>query len=253
MKNRLPDALRALALASLLATSLAAAAGPPQAKQKSGLYWQDYKQQVENGMPVFQDVSVHDPSVIRVGGEYYVFGSHLAAAKTTDLLRWQLVADGVNASNPLFDNVIVELEEIFAWSGATDLWANDVIQLQDGRFYMYPNLSQGNAPRASLALAIADDIEGPYEYQGIFLQSGMWDEISEDGVNVYDPQIHPNTIDPDAFFDQDGTLWVEHPIYTQVMYVLESVPALVKAKPELAKVAPFSTVLELLKGDRRRP
>ena len=53
-----------------------------------------------------------------------------------------------------------------------------------------------------------------------------------------------------AAFDQDGTLWVEHPMYSQVMYVLESVPALVKAKPELAKVAPFSTVLEILKGDR---
>jgi phosphoglycolate phosphatase-like HAD superfamily hydrolase len=39
-------------------------------------------------------------------------------------------------------------------------------------------------------------------------------------------------------------------MYSQVMYVLESVPALVKAKPELAKVAPFSTVLEILKGDR---
>jgi phosphoserine phosphatase len=53
-----------------------------------------------------------------------------------------------------------------------------------------------------------------------------------------------------ATFDQDGTLWVEHPIYTQVMYCLEKVPALVKAKPELAKVAPFNTVLELLHGDR---
>ena len=53
-----------------------------------------------------------------------------------------------------------------------------------------------------------------------------------------------------ATFDQDGTLWVEHPVYSQVMYCLERVPALVKAKPELAKVAPFSTVLELLHGDR---
>jgi phosphoglycolate phosphatase-like HAD superfamily hydrolase len=53
-----------------------------------------------------------------------------------------------------------------------------------------------------------------------------------------------------ATFDQDGTLWVSHPMYTQVMYILESVPALVKAKPELAKVAPYSTVLEILKGDR---
>ena len=53
-----------------------------------------------------------------------------------------------------------------------------------------------------------------------------------------------------ATFDQDGTLWVEHPMYSQVMYCLERVPALVKAKPELAKKPPFSTVLELLRGDR---
>ncbi len=46
-----------------------------------------------------------------------------------------------------------------------------------------------------------------------------------------------------ATFDQDGTLWVEHPMYSQVMYCLERVPALVKAKPELAKVEPFKTVM----------
>jgi phosphoserine phosphatase len=46
-----------------------------------------------------------------------------------------------------------------------------------------------------------------------------------------------------ATFDQDGTLWVEHPMYSQVMYCLERVPAVVKAKPELAKVEPFKTVM----------
>ena len=63
----------------------------------------------------------------------------------------------------------------------------------------------------------------------------------------------PDFVPPEeriATFDQDGTLWVEHPIYTQVMFCFERVPDLVKAKPELAKVAPFSTVLELLHGDR---
>ncbi|MBK6736680.1 MAG: haloacid dehalogenase-like hydrolase [Haliea sp.] len=63
----------------------------------------------------------------------------------------------------------------------------------------------------------------------------------------------PNFVPPAeriATFDQDGTLWVEHPLYSQVMYVLESVPALVKANPELATVAPYSIVLEILKGDR---
>src|SRR5262249_36748490 len=46
-----------------------------------------------------------------------------------------------------------------------------------------------------------------------------------------------------ATFDQDGTLWVEHPMYSQIVYCLERVPAVVKAKPELAQVEPFKTVL----------
>ncbi len=46
-----------------------------------------------------------------------------------------------------------------------------------------------------------------------------------------------------ATFDQDGTLWVEHPIYTQVVYCLDRVPVVVKEKPALANVEPFKTVL----------
>jgi phosphoglycolate phosphatase-like HAD superfamily hydrolase len=50
-----------------------------------------------------------------------------------------------------------------------------------------------------------------------------------------------------ATFDQDGTLWVEHPMYTQVIYCLDRVPALVKVKPGLKDREPFKTVLS---GDR---
>ena len=50
-----------------------------------------------------------------------------------------------------------------------------------------------------------------------------------------------------AVFDQDGTLWVEHPMYTQVVFALERVPAVVAKKPELKNVEPFKTVLS---GDR---
>src|SRR5262249_7132589 len=46
-----------------------------------------------------------------------------------------------------------------------------------------------------------------------------------------------------ATFDQDGTLWVEHPMYSQIVYCLERVPAVVKAKPELAQVEPFKTFM----------
>ena len=50
-----------------------------------------------------------------------------------------------------------------------------------------------------------------------------------------------------ASFDQDGTLWVEHPVYSQIVFCLEHVPELVKAKPELKDRQPFKTVLS---GDR---
>jgi phosphoglycolate phosphatase-like HAD superfamily hydrolase len=56
----------------------------------------------------------------------------------------------------------------------------------------------------------------------------------------------PSYVLPDdriAVFDQDGTLWVEHPMYTQVVFCLERVPAVVAAKPSLKNVEPFKTVL----------
>ncbi len=52
-----------------------------------------------------------------------------------------------------------------------------------------------------------------------------------------------------ACFDQDGTLWVEQPIYTQLVYCFDRVATVVKAKPALASQEPFRTVLT---GDRAR-
>lgn len=46
-----------------------------------------------------------------------------------------------------------------------------------------------------------------------------------------------------ACFDQDGTLWVEHPLYTQIVYCLDRVPVVVAQKPELKNREPFKTVL----------
>ncbi|UPJ54347.1 haloacid dehalogenase-like hydrolase [Bradyrhizobium sp. 200] len=71
-----------------------------------------------------------------------------------------------------------------------------------------------------------------------------------DFVRVTTETASPNHVpaeDRIAVFDQDGTLWVEHPMYTQVVYCLERVPAVVEKKPKLKNVAPFKTVLS---GDR---
>ena len=65
-------------------------------------------------------------------------------------------------------------------------------------------------------------------------------------VQATTTQGSPQFVAPEAriaTFDQDGTTWVEHPMYTQVVYCLERVPAVVKAKPDLKNVEPFKTVL----------
>jgi hypothetical protein len=65
-------------------------------------------------------------------------------------------------------------------------------------------------------------------------------------VKTTTDKTSPKFVAPEAriaTFDQDGTLWVEQPMYTQVLYCLDRVPAVVKAKPDLANVEPFKTVL----------
>jgi phosphoglycolate phosphatase-like HAD superfamily hydrolase len=67
-----------------------------------------------------------------------------------------------------------------------------------------------------------------------------------DFVRATTDRASPNFVPPEdriTVFDQDGTLWVEHPMYTQVVYCLDRVPAAVEKKPELRNVEPFKTVL----------
>jgi hypothetical protein len=51
-----------------------------------------------------------------------------------------------------------------------------------------------------------------------------------------------------AVFDQDGTTWVEHPLYTQGMFALDRVKALAVKHPEWKHTKPFSVVLS---GDEK--
>jgi hypothetical protein len=52
-----------------------------------------------------------------------------------------------------------------------------------------------------------------------------------------------------ATFDQDGTLWVEHPLYTQGMFAIDRVAELAPRHPEWKTTAPFSAILS---GDQAR-
>ena len=71
-----------------------------------------------------------------------------------------------------------------------------------------------------------------------------------DFVEATTDRGEPDFVPPEdriATFDQDGTLWVEHPLYTQAMFALDRVHALAPKHPEWKTKEPFKAVLA---GDR---
>ena len=175
----------------------------------------------------FKNAAVHDPSVIKVGTTFYVFGSHLASARSDDLMNWQQLTDSVSATNPLFlngsANVFTELSEAFTWAQSNTLWAADVRQLGDGKFYMYYNACKGDSPRSALGIAVANNVLGPYVDKGIILRSGMWGQASHDGT-VYDALKHPNAVDPHVFTDNGGRLWMIYGSYSGGIFIMKMNP-----------------------------
>ena len=62
--------------------------------------------------PAFKEVSVHDPSVIRVpDGTFYIYGSHMTAARSTDLISWKMFSRNADTGWKLVDNVQEEMRE----------------------------------------------------------------------------------------------------------------------------------------------
>jgi arabinan endo-1,5-alpha-L-arabinosidase len=162
-----------------------------------------------------QDATVHDPSVIKVGDRFYVYGSHGASAWTTDLMNWTQVATSISQGNPVhFPNVATELADLRAWCGVSDLWAPDVFEMPDGRYYYYYYCLWANviAPhRGYLGVAVSDTIEGPYHNLG---------EIKKTGEPGYNASVDPNTIDPCLFRDTTGQLWMVYGSYSGGIFIL---------------------------------
>ena len=68
-----------------------------------------------------------------------------------------------------------------------------------------------------------------------------------DFVKATTDQASPKFVPPAeriAVFDNDGTLWVEHPMYTQLAFALDRVKALAPKHPEWREKPPFKDVLD---------
>ena len=182
----------------------------------------------------FTNVTVHDPMVTKADGTYYIFGSHLQVAKSDDLMNWTQVAEGVNASNPIFNNAPVELQTALTWAQTDTLWAGSVIEMPNGKFHFYYSACRGDSPLSALGLATADDIEGPYQHQQILLYSGQTAN-NQPGWPFHNANHMPNAIDPHVFFGADDKLWMLYGSYSGGIFILELEPdtGLIKSGQEL--------------------
>ena len=245
MKKKVLSAISMLLLAALVMTSCGAQEAEP-----------DYDftvsyEGIETGN-VSSGVAVHDPSILRVGDTYYIYGSHMSAASSPDLLNWKKMADGVNANNPVYGQIYSVYDKAFAYAGSptslipTDdaanggehVWAPDVIYNEAmGRYVMYYcTTSTWNA--SNLCYAFSDTPEGPFEWQGAFIYSGydketirktdILDYVDEDYAmftyfrgSDYDFNAWPNAIDPTLFSDEAGKMWLVYGSWSGGIFLLE--------------------------------
>lgn len=146
-------------------------------------------------------VSVHDPSIFKAeDGTYYVWGSHIEAAKSNDLQNWTRFTNGYTASgNVVFGDLSQNLKKAFDWAGENledcDLtnpnssgfavWAPDVIWNPDyvnsdgtkGAYLMY-FCTSSTYMRSVIGFAASKNLEGPYTFVDTLIYSGFTENDS---------------------------------------------------------------------------
>ncbi|GEM05319.1 hypothetical protein HMI01_23070 [Halolactibacillus miurensis] len=187
--------------------------------------------------PTYQDVSVHDPSIIKVDDQYYVFGTHIEAAKSQDLLSWERFTNGYTTpDNVLYGDLSENLKESFRWAGEDDadssggfaVWAPDIFWNEhylneDGTkgAYMMHYSASSTYIRSAIGFAVSKDIEGPYEYVDTLVYSGFTAAESYDDKSEVNKQWENTHIDElieegkvsevnDAWFNADGSFNNRH-------------------------------------------
>lgn len=192
-----------------------------------------------DGTVAWGDIGVHDPSIVKAGNDYYIFGSHLAAAKSSDLINWEYISvlsgnDKVDES-ALFNTYSSQIAEGIAWTdGYKGNWAADVIKAPNGKYWFYYNhCAQTEADnggcwnRSYLGLAEADAVTGPFVNKGVFLRSGYRNagEFTkyplDNGQTKWNGAVDPNAIDPAAFYDKNNMLWMVYGSYSGGIFILE--------------------------------
>ena len=183
-----------------------------------------------NKIITFSNVSVHDPSIIKDEDTYYIMGSHLALAKSTNLKDWTQLESSVTSGNRLFPTPFSTLSDIFNYTSDNDtttrtLWAGDVLKIND-TYYYYLSACEGSSPLSELALATSAAIEGPYSKPIEIFKSGGTIEkggyYAPNGTTKYSASTMPNAVDPAVFYNSDKTnLYMVYGSYSGGIFVTE--------------------------------
>ena len=189
--------------------------------------------------------SLHDPQIIAGDdGTYYCYGTHMTAATSTDLVKWNSWADGVKSSNKIYDNLLTEPFEAFSFVGRNEqngysVWAPSVIYNKKTGKYMMYFCTTSSYIKSNICLATSDNIGGPFHYEKTVLYSGFtkkdleltnFEEIMGDDAatrqryisgGAYNNQLWPNAIDPAMFYDKDDRLWMVYGSWSGGIFILE--------------------------------
>ncbi|MFT4143826.1 MAG: family 43 glycosylhydrolase [Mobilitalea sp.] len=183
-------------------------------------------------------VTVHDPSIVKDGDNYYIFGSHMAWAKSTDLENWTSFTNNINTNySTIFEDIWTDYCRTDSNPNVSgNLWAPDVIWNEDmDKYCMYMSVN-GDDWNSAIVLLTADNIEGPYDYVGPVVYSGfntsshdanltdVYDVLGE-GADLTRYQSISNTkinaIDANVSYDESGTLWMTFGSWFGGIYMLK--------------------------------
>lgn len=186
-------------------------------------------------------VSVHDPSIVKANGKYYVFGSHMSNAVSSNLTSWSSMTTNINSSyaSIFAKNGTWSAHGSSSYDISGNLWAPDVIYNKSmKKWCMYMSVNGDNF-YSSIAMATADSITGPYTYAGTIVYSGFLNssQASETDYKkvmgttsvasrylsngAWNSSYGPNAIDPCVLYDNGGNLWMAYGSWFGGLFLLK--------------------------------
>jgi len=170
------------------------------------------------------DVLVHDPStIVKCGDEYWLFatGFGIASHRSRDLVHWER-GPRVFERAPAWTSEAVPGNRSY-------FWAPDVVQV-DGRFLLFYSVSQWGKNTSVIGLA-SNPTLNPADPKFRWTDEGP--VIRSSATNDF------NAIDPSAFADADGRVWLAFGAFWSGSKLIALAP---KTGPRIAADSPMHSL-----------